>query len=1128
MGSSGSWPKRYTWIFVAFSAVIMAVAIFAARSDSGLADVVDNFEMDADHCAGIGCSEAEASAAYYAGIEDGEDDWATNAAVPQADTNNDGLADCQDPGVGAQPAFLLCNTDRDDVPTCYGSRVVENPGIIGQPVFICDGNSGSNTLQGEEDIVSSFSGCSDQKTNDDRWCVKQVGVLNNPAKTDETHGYVLLGKEVVCDTAPFIGETHTFIIGGYERLGNEGTVFAGFVFYQVAPLVVDFSGNSALNFVDPNDSTIHFRSEGDILILLNQAGQTANMSFSIATDDDSNADTVAVYPAPTPASPLLGNCGSTAVIGPKLSGKDSEHVSVLAPPWSNNFCDPSGDPTGDDTNGLVGTPNNQCKEVRNNPPGACSGADRKNPQLTDTDCADGGTMVPPNDFVEWAIDLTAEGIETDPCDITGVLMTSRSSDVFTADLKDVNNQPIQQICDIAVDKTGDNRSKDGDDVDYTITISNPGEVEMHLQDITDTLLGDFFLNGVDQSNTFETSNDCNTGPKNPLQPGDTCTITATRTVNEAVDDGPDNPEDGAAIGTCGDSVDNGDGDGADAADTSNDCDPDGTLQNLVTVVYNSQAALDGVERTADDDHSVLLVHPSVEVTKTGPDRSKDGDTVTYTIEICNTGDVDLVEDTIVDDLLGDLAASYDDDLIVAECESHDFDHVVDEAADGDPVDNTVTVHYDVGGSGATLDNDITANDSHSVDLVHPSVSVTKTGDTISKDGDTVNYNIEICNTGDVDLDEESIVDTFLGDLAGSFDDDLDVGECEDHDFTHVVNAAVDDGPDNPEDGQAIGTCGDSVDNGDNDGADAADTSNDCDPDGTLQNLVTVHYDVGGTGTALDNDITDDDDHAVDLFAPSLTLVKECSPPQVTPGATITYTITITNTSSSLSLSPGEIPDLVKDSVSDSLTGPALFPDVNGAFAATLATGAVESHMFTRDVQPGDPNPLENTATAHYHPLEFLNDITDNDSCEVEIVGCALSPGFWGGGDGRFKWDQAGDPIAIAAMFTTTTPFPWVDATEFPGGLTYLDMFGLPKHGDVTIQMVFKYVAARLNEAAFGVPTGIDTLLDDFDTYFMANPVGSKPSGTDKSEGQALLSQLNAYFNAVGEEFCPDPADIPEL
>ena len=170
----------------------------------------------------------------------------------------------------------------------------------------------------------------------------------------------------------------------------------------------------------------------------------------------------------------------------------------------------------------------------------------------------------------------------------------------------------------------------------------------------------------------------------------------------------------------------------------------------------------------------------------------------------------------------------------------------------------------------------------------------------------------------------------------------------------------------------------------------------------------------------------------------------------------------------------------------------------------------------------------NTATASYHPDGFLNDITDSASCEVEIVGCALSPGFWGGGDGRFKWDQAGDPIAIAAGFTTTTPFPWVDATEFPGGLTYLDMFGLPKHGDVTIQMVFKYVAARLNEAAFGVPTGIDTLLDDFDTYFMANPVGSKPSGTDKSEGQALLSQLNAYFNAVGEEFCPDPADIPEL
>ena len=72
--------------------------------------------------------------------------------------------------------------------------------------------------------------------------------------------------------------------------------------------------------------------------------------------------------------------------------------------------------------------------------------------------------------------------------------------------------------------------------------------------------------------------------------------------------------------------------------------------------------------TAQAPAATDLVHPGVSVSKSGPDVSKDGDTVTYTIEVCNTGDVDLIEDSIVDTLLGDLADSYDDNLVVGECE----------------------------------------------------------------------------------------------------------------------------------------------------------------------------------------------------------------------------------------------------------------------------------------------------------------------------------------------------------------------------------------------------------------------------------------------------------------------------
>jgi hypothetical protein len=230
-------------------------------------------------------------------------------------------------------------------------------------------------------------------------------------------------------------------------------------------------------------------------------------------------------------------------------------------------------------------------------------------------------------------------------------------------------------------------------------------------------------------------------------------------------------------------------------------------------------------------------------------------------------------------------------------------------------------------------------------------------------------------------------------------------------------------------------------------------------------------------------------------------------------------------------------------------------------------------------------------TVHYHPEGLTNDITASDSCSVTIVGCALSPGFWGGGEGRGKWDQTADPIAAAAGFTLGTCFPWV-ASPAPAdpdtstgttciqdpfgtptvvtGLTYLDVLKL-SGSDVTIQLSFKYIAARLNQAACdaGVTAlcapgsiGLNDLLGQVEDYFdpgtgnthdddgsgdfnpdpddtnttdqFAVPVGSNPpckgSPTVKAacvEGKRLLGLLNSYFSTVGEQFCPSTGSIPE-
>ena len=468
MGRSRSLGRLpLTILFLA--AAVLAVAVFVGRSDVGLADVKDSFEIDAEECLATGCSLNAAKAAYYADIVAGEDDWATENAIANGiagDGNDDGADDCQTlPGGGSpQPVFLLCNGDLDAplddvlVNDCYGSQIAANPNITGTPVLLCDGNS-SGTAEAEQDIVTSFNGCTadfpsgqnGQKTNNDGWCVATTGQLNNPAKTDETHGYVLINRPVDCDPGAGVN-IHNFVLGGYERLSNSGSVFAGFVFAQEKPLDIDKGGgNKTINFDDPADPTNHFRNVGDLLVLLNQSGQNVTMQFSQATDGDSNAATVPTYPTPVTATAGGDPCGSLAVINAKIGPGSSPHISVLAPPWRGEFCDPSADPTTDPsgTNTLVGVGSNQCRLIGNTPPGVCTGADSSHAALS-APCLPGGDMVPPNDFVEWALDLTAEGLTLNPCAVKTVIMTSRSSPEFTADLKDVAEADVTPVCDTTV------------------------------------------------------------------------------------------------------------------------------------------------------------------------------------------------------------------------------------------------------------------------------------------------------------------------------------------------------------------------------------------------------------------------------------------------------------------------------------------------------------------------------------------------------------------------------------------------------------------------------------------------------------------------------------------------------
>ena len=78
---------------------------------------------------------------------------------------------------------------------------------------------------------------------------------------------------------------------------------------------------------------------------------------------------------------------------------------------------------------------------------------------------------------------------------------------------------------VAVDKTGDELSKVGDDVNYTITVTNTGSADspdLENGSIVDTLLGDL----LDGANPYVTGSTCTAD----LATGATCVINATREV----------------------------------------------------------------------------------------------------------------------------------------------------------------------------------------------------------------------------------------------------------------------------------------------------------------------------------------------------------------------------------------------------------------------------------------------------------------------------------------------------------------------------------------------------------------------------------------------------------------------
>jgi len=306
-----------------------------------------------------------------------------------------------------------------------------------------------------------------------------------------------------------------------------------------------------------------------------------------------------------------------------------------------------------------------------------------------------------------------------------------------------------------------------------------------------------------------------------------------------------------------------------------------------------------------------------------------GDDVNYTITLSNNSSADTpamnctADDTLLGQVFNGVLPLGDTVLNLSRTV---------QAGDPDPLPNTVTLTC----SPAGFPNVLTAEASHSVNLFQPSISFDKTGDTLSKVGDNVNYVLTLNNTSSADSPdlECTVTDPMLG-----IDKSVTVaaGASDVTNATYTVQAG--------------------------------------DPD-PLVNTASVSCSPIG----FPNVLTASDDHSVNLFQPSVEITKDADCPidGVAIGENITYTYTIHNTSST------DSPALnLASIVDDKLGNLAAEAAANGC--STLAPDATCSFTKTESTSGLPVGPRTNTVNALYHPEGFPNDITAQASRSCDIV-----------------------------------------------------------------------------------------------------------------------------------------------
>ncbi|MDO5494793.1 MAG: hypothetical protein Q4G64_03685, partial [bacterium] len=423
---------------------------------------------------------------------------------------------------------------------------------------------------------------------------------------------------------------------------------------------------------------------------------------------------------------------------------------------------------------------------------------------------------------------------------SGEQVTDRDDESVPTQCPSCGRLDITKASDLEDTVWDDGKASAGDQITYTLTVTNPGRVDVHNVLISDPLPGLSPLACVVTGSETVWLND---GTQS-MAPGDSVTCTATYTVTT----------DDVAAGVV-----------------ANTATAEGETVDGTPVIDDDSTVNPTASRTA-----------SIKVVKTAPEvRAGVGDTLVYTFDVTNTGTVPLsvlLEDPKVDvdaescvvggtpfDLASDLLAPG----ATVTCSSEEYTVTQADVAEG-MVTNTVDV------TGTSPDGtEVEDADTATVPTVfpNPGLSIDKIAvlDDTNTNGfadvdETITYTFTVTNTGNVDLVDVTVTDERLG-LVGT--DAIVIGDL-------AVGASVT----VPEGGVGYTVTQDDVNAG------------------NILNTATVTGDDGNDLT--ENPVAEDTEIVVVETLPRLEITKGSEVTDVNAngkndaGDTITYTFTVFN------------------------------------------------------------------------------------------------------------------------------------------------------------------------------------------------------------------------------------------